>query len=79
MSCGTLIGVDKGFSGLKLPAEKAEGYRVVKRQVTFFGYCPECGDGRPGETPGEREAQRPFLDEGGGKETQIRCTVGLHP
>jgi Fe2+ or Zn2+ uptake regulation protein len=56
LGCGALIDIDKDFPGLTLPPDKAEGYQVVRRQVTFYGYCPECGDGEPRETLGGTEA-----------------------
>ncbi len=42
MGCGKLIDVDHDFEGIELPREQARGYRIVRRQVTFYGYCPEC-------------------------------------
>jgi Fe2+ or Zn2+ uptake regulation protein len=48
LRCGKLIDIHQEFAGLDLPQEKQQGYRIVKRQVTFYGYCPECADGGDG-------------------------------
>jgi Fe2+ or Zn2+ uptake regulation protein len=56
LSCGALIDIERSFPDLELPPEKAEGYQVVKRQVTFYGYCPECRGGEPLETRKEARA-----------------------
>jgi Fe2+ or Zn2+ uptake regulation protein len=44
LRCGTLIDVHQTFEGLTLASEKDQGYQIVRRQVTFYGYCPECRD-----------------------------------
>jgi Fe2+ or Zn2+ uptake regulation protein len=42
LGCHTLVDVDRDFEGLELPANETAGYRIVRRQVTFYGYCPNC-------------------------------------
>ncbi|MGD2206770.1 MAG: Fur family transcriptional regulator [Anaerolineae bacterium] len=42
MSCHTLLDIDRAYKGLVLSPDEAAGYRVVRRQVTFYGYCPTC-------------------------------------
>ena len=52
MRCHRLVDVHRVFEGLDLPPEEAAGYQVMKRQVTFYGYCPDCQSkwkGRPGQ------------------------------
>jgi Fe2+ or Zn2+ uptake regulation protein len=52
LSCGKLVDVAQQFHGLELPPDKEQGYEIVKRQVTFYGYCPACR----GEEPEQAEA-----------------------
>lgn len=40
--CHALIDLSRDFEGVELPAEDRRGYRVVKHQITFYGYCPDC-------------------------------------
>jgi Fe2+ or Zn2+ uptake regulation protein len=40
--CHTLIDIDHDFEGLSLAPEEASGYRILGRQVTFYGVCPDC-------------------------------------
>jgi Fe2+ or Zn2+ uptake regulation protein len=40
--CHTLIDIDRDFEGLSLAPEETSGYRVLGRQVTFYGICPDC-------------------------------------
>ena len=47
LRCGKLIDVHQAFDGLELPREQQQGYEIVKRQVTFYGYCPECRQREP--------------------------------
>ena len=42
LGCHALIDIDHDFEGLDLSTEEASGYRVIRRQVTFYGYCPAC-------------------------------------
>ncbi len=45
-SCHALLDINRDFDCLQLSPEEAAGYRIVKRQVTFSGYCPDCQDKR---------------------------------
>jgi Fur family peroxide stress response transcriptional regulator len=40
--CHTLIDIDRDFEGLSLAPEETSGYRILSRQVTFYGICPDC-------------------------------------
>lgn len=42
LSCGRIIDLSDGFSGLDLDEEKRSGFRIMRKQVTFYGFCPEC-------------------------------------
>ena len=42
LGCHTLVDIDRDFQGLGLPTNETAGYRIVRRQVTFYGYCPNC-------------------------------------
>ena len=42
LGCHALIDIAHDFEGLNLSTEEASGYQVVRRQVTFYGYCPAC-------------------------------------
>lgn len=40
--CHALIDIGHDFEGLNLTPEETAGYRILKRQVTFYGICPAC-------------------------------------
>ena len=42
LRCRTLRDIDRDFAGLDLAPEEAAGYQIVRRQVTFYGYCANC-------------------------------------
>jgi Fe2+ or Zn2+ uptake regulation protein len=42
VNCHALADVHQEFEGLELLPEEAQGYHIVDRQVTFYGYCPAC-------------------------------------
>jgi Fe2+ or Zn2+ uptake regulation protein len=42
MRCHALVDIHHGFEGLELGPGEAQGYRVLRSQVTFYGYCPNC-------------------------------------
>ncbi len=42
IKCHALIDISRDFEGLQLPEEETAGYRILKSQVTFYGYCPKC-------------------------------------
>jgi Fe2+ or Zn2+ uptake regulation protein len=43
--CHTLMDISRDFAGVQLSPEEAEGYQIVKSQVTFHGICPNCQNG----------------------------------
>jgi len=40
--CHTLVDIDHDFEGLNLAPEETGGYRILNRQVTFYGICANC-------------------------------------
>jgi len=40
--CHTLIDINRDFEALSLAPEETSGYRILSRQVTFCGICPDC-------------------------------------
>ena len=42
LRCKKLLDIDRDFEGLDLSPEEASGYQIVRRQVTFYGYCSQC-------------------------------------
>jgi Fe2+ or Zn2+ uptake regulation protein len=42
LRCHTLVDIDHDFDDLDLPLPEASGYQIVRRQVTFYGHCPNC-------------------------------------
>ena len=42
IACQRLIDIDHDFEGVRLTSEEAVGYRILSRQVTFYGICPQC-------------------------------------
>ena len=42
IQCHQLIDVDHHSEGLSLTPEERSGYRILSRQVTFYGICPDC-------------------------------------
>jgi Fe2+ or Zn2+ uptake regulation protein len=49
VNCHTLIDVSREFHDLELSPEETAGYQIVKRQVTFYGYCPDCRTDQTGQ------------------------------
>ena len=45
VECHQLVDIDRDFEEISLPPEEARGYRILSRQVTFYGICPDCRDG----------------------------------
>jgi Fe2+ or Zn2+ uptake regulation protein len=48
LDCHTLVDIDRDFQGLELPPDETEGYSIVRRQVTFYGHCPNCQENQSG-------------------------------
>lgn len=42
MHCQAMIDISRDFEGLELSPDETLEYQIVKHQVTFYGYCPEC-------------------------------------
>lgn len=42
LGCHAVVDIPRDFAGLELAPEEKAGYQVLKRQVTFYGYCPKC-------------------------------------
>jgi Fe2+ or Zn2+ uptake regulation protein len=42
LRCHTIVDLHRPIDGLDIPVPEAAGYRIVRRQVTFCGYCPAC-------------------------------------
>ncbi|MFO7918781.1 MAG: Fur family transcriptional regulator [Anaerolineae bacterium] len=42
LHCHKLRDINQDFEGLELAAKEKAGYRIVRKRVTFYGYCPEC-------------------------------------
>jgi len=42
MGCQSLIDIHREYDELEVPVDEAAGYRILRRQVTFYGYCPDC-------------------------------------
>jgi Fur family peroxide stress response transcriptional regulator len=42
LGCRRVLDIRQNFEGLELSPEESSGYRIVRRDVVFYGYCPEC-------------------------------------
>ncbi len=42
LSCGRIVDIDDDFSTLELNEDEQQGFKILKRQVTFYGICPDC-------------------------------------
>ena len=42
LGCHTLVDIEQEFPRLEVPPKETAGYRIVRHQVTFYGYCPNC-------------------------------------
>lgn len=43
LKCGRVDDVDhKDFFNLKEPVETKTGYKLIRQQLYFYGYCPKC-------------------------------------
>ena len=40
--CHRIIDIENDFEGVELSEEKSSGFKIVKKQITFFGYCSDC-------------------------------------
>ena len=44
LGCHALVDIDRDFQRIELPPNETAGFCIVRRQVTFYGYCPNCQD-----------------------------------
>lgn len=42
LRCHAIVDIDRDFDGLDVPLAEASGYQIVRREVTLYGYCPNC-------------------------------------
>jgi Fur family peroxide stress response transcriptional regulator len=42
MRCGALVDIAGKLGDLQILPEQAAGYQIVRQQITFYGYCPQC-------------------------------------
>ncbi len=42
LRCHALVDVETLPDDLDIPLPDARGYRIVRSQVTYYGYCPAC-------------------------------------
>jgi Fe2+ or Zn2+ uptake regulation protein len=42
LGCRRIVDIEHHFDGLGLSPEESSGYEIVRREVVFYGYCPEC-------------------------------------
>ena len=40
--CGLIVDIDLDISQLDLPSSASDDFEVLKKQVTFFGFCKQC-------------------------------------
>ncbi|HAF62697.1 MAG TPA: transcriptional repressor [Anaerolineaceae bacterium] len=44
LHCNRIVDVEKDQDDLGFTEKEISGFQIVKRQVTYYGYCPECRD-----------------------------------
>ena len=42
LGCRHVLDVVHNFDGLELSPAETSGYQIVRCEVVFYGYCPEC-------------------------------------
>jgi Fe2+ or Zn2+ uptake regulation protein len=45
--CGRVRDLYAEFVGLRVPAQRSEGYEVMSAEVVFRGLCPDCQSNHP--------------------------------
>jgi len=40
--CGRIVDIDLDISSLAPPTDASDGFQVLRKQITFFGYCKQC-------------------------------------
>jgi Fe2+ or Zn2+ uptake regulation protein len=44
LGCNSLVDLGGEVEEPQIALDEAAGYRIVRHQVTFYGYCPDCQD-----------------------------------
>jgi len=76
LGCGALIDVQRELHDLDLSREETQGYRIVRHQVTFYGYCPKC-KGKDADHSSDKG--RTTADPRGSSEWRPPRIVARHP
>ena len=42
LRCNRIIDIENEIDEVDIPENRSKGFQIVKKQVTYFGYCPEC-------------------------------------
>lgn len=42
LGCRRVLDIVRDFDGLELSPGEASGYQIVRCEVVFYGYCPDC-------------------------------------
>lgn len=42
LGCRRVLDIMHDFDGLKLSPRETSGYEIVRCEVVFYGYCPDC-------------------------------------
>ena len=44
--CNRIVDVEKGLQvqDLSFTQKEISGFQIIKRQITYYGYCPDCRD-----------------------------------
>lgn len=50
LQCHRIIDIENYFKGVELSDENSSGFQIIKQQITFFGYCPDCQQNRKTKT-----------------------------
>jgi len=40
--CGSIVDIDLDISFINPPSTASDGFEILKKQITFFGYCKQC-------------------------------------
>ncbi|MBN1264151.1 MAG: transcriptional repressor [Anaerolineales bacterium] len=42
LQCNRMIDIENMDKDLELPEERSQGFHILRQQVTYYGYCPDC-------------------------------------
>ena len=42
LQCKRIIDIEGNTADVKISEDEAKGFQIIKQQVTYSGYCPEC-------------------------------------